>query len=354
MRKHFIRLIGNKRQEEISLEKIETVILGGGRVGDVVVKTPMLKALKEKAPHIRIDVVVDPSAASLLENCPYVDSIILAEKRHRVKLVRIFREIKSAIKSRKKYDLKFDFKDTCNFIHILSLRIASPKFLVGKPRREKYGIKKDELTIFNRYIEPRGGHATEINMNLLEAIGIQDENRKYELHLGDKEEKYKGYFKKDKKNLIFSYKGSTEKKSMSNEDIKYFLNELPTLDENLVIHILTVPSDYGKMLAEVNKLNNPQIKLLPKTKDVAEAAAIVKYGDVLLSVDTGIVHIASAYNIPIVGIYPKAPKTFELFKPKSDEYYVSFGDNPDGTSIDGYDKSKVLKNIKKLLCNKSL
>jgi len=84
---------------------------------------------------------------------------------------------------------------------------------------------------------------------------------------------------------------------------------------------------------------------------VAEASTIVKYGDVLLSVDTGIAHIASAYNTLIVGIYPNAPKTFELFKPKSNKCYVGFGSSPDGTSIEGYDKSEVLKNIKKILCN---
>jgi len=349
MRKYFIRLAGNKKAEKISLEEINSVILGGGRVGDVVVKTPMFKALKERAPHIKIDVVVDPSAASLLENCPHVDSVILAEKRHKVKLVRTFKEVQGALRTRKKYDLKFDFKDTCNFTHILALRLSAPKFLIGKPRREKYGIKKDELTIFNNYIEPKGEHATEINMNLLEAIGIHDENRKYELYLGDREEKYKKYFEKNKKNLIFSYRGSTEKKSMSNEDIKYFLNELPVLDKELLIHILTIPSDYDKMSAEVNELNNPQIKLLPKTKDVAEAAAIVKYGDALLSVDTGIVHIASAYNLPIVAIYPNATLTFLRFEPKSEEYFVSFGTNSDGTSIDGYDKSEVVSNIKKIL-----
>lgn len=195
MRGKFIRLIGNKRAKDINLENINSVILGRGRVGDVVVKTPMFRDLKEKAPHMKIDVVVDPSAASLLENSPYVDNIILAEKRHKIKLVRTYREISDALKNRKRYDLMFDFRDACNFSHILSLRLASPKYLVGKPRREKYGIKGKELTIFNKYIDPKEEHATEINMSLLEAIGIHDENRSYELHLGEKEEKYKGYLK---------------------------------------------------------------------------------------------------------------------------------------------------------------
>lgn len=351
MRGRLTKLIGRKKREEISLEKIDRVLLGGGRVGDVVVKTPMFKALKEHAPHVKIDVVVDPTAASLLENCPYVDKIILAQKRHRVKLVRTYREIMGSVKNRKKYDLVFDFRDACNFTHILSLKIASPKYLVGKPRREKYGIKKDELTIFDKYVIPKGEHATEINMNLLEAIGIFDKNRKYELHLGEREEKYKNYFNKDKINLIFNYKGSTTKKSMSDEDVEFFLNELPKLDKNLVVHILTIPSHYEAMRGKIEKLNNVQVKVLPKTKDVAEAAAIVKYGDALFSVDTGIVHAASAYNLPIVGIYPNAPLTYRRFKPKSDEYYVSFGTNSDGTSIDGYKKDEVIQNLKKVLKN---
>lgn len=132
---------------------------------------------------------------------------------------------------------------------------------------------------------------------------------------------------------------------MKDEDIDYFLNELPKIDKKTMIHILTIPSHYTKMSEKVNNLNNAQIRMLPKTKNVAEAAAIVKYSDILFSVDTGIVHIASTYNIPIVGIYPKVPKTFERFKPKSDKYLVSFGTNEDGTSIDGYSKQEVLDNI---------
>lgn len=42
--------------------------------------------------------------------------------------------------------------------------------------------------------------------------------------IGEKkrEEKYKEFFESDKINLIFNYRGSTEKRSMSDEDIDFF------------------------------------------------------------------------------------------------------------------------------------
>lgn len=116
-----------------------------------------------------------------------------------------------------------------------------------------------------------------------------------------------------------------------------------------MLYVLTIPSHYEMMEGRVEKLNHSQVKVLPKTEDVAEAAAIIKYGDVLFSVDTGIIHVASTYNLPIVGIYPNAPLTYKRFEPKSDKYYVSFGSNPDGTSIDGYDGKEVIKNVRKIL-----
>ena len=82
-------------------------------------------------------------------------------------------------------------------------------------------------------------------------------------------------------------------------------------------------------------------------KDVLEAAAIIKYADMLFSVDTGVIHIASTYNIPIVAIYTEDRETLTIFSPKSEINTVIVGKKEEYLKI--INKEEVLKEIKKTI-----
>ena len=112
--------------------------------------------------------------------------------------------------------------------------------------------------------------------------------------------------------------------------------------------MISVPSEYEILEKLVEKLDRKNIKLLPKTKGIGEAAGILKYSDMLVSVDTGIVHIASAYNIPIVGIYPLTENSAKLFEPKSERYEIVRG-TKSGYTIEGVSLDKVVENVNKIL-----
>ena len=52
-------------------------------IGDVILSTPVARALKEKYPDSRIDMLVVPLAASVAAMNPYVDSVIEYDKKGR-------------------------------------------------------------------------------------------------------------------------------------------------------------------------------------------------------------------------------------------------------------------------------
>lgn len=347
MRGFFIRLIGNKKRKEFKVEDIHKILIPGGRVGDIIVKTPMLRVLSNLNKNVDIDITVEKGCESLLWNHPNINKIIISEKRRKkIKFFRIVEQLISAFKIRNKYDLFFDFTRNPRFFHLLTLRIINPRYLVGCYRMEKFGIKRDELTIFDKYIDTiKEEHAVDINMNALEGFKIDISNRKYELYLGDKEEKYKDYFSKDKVNIVFNFLGSSKSRCLKDEDIEYFIKEIPKLDKEINLYILTIPSIYEKFLTKLEKFQLRNVKLLPKTESILEAAAIIKYSDMLFSVDTGVVHIASVYNIPIVAIYTEDKDTLVIFAPKSEKSTVVIGKKEEYLQI--RDKREVLDEIKK-------
>ena len=349
MREFFIRLIGNKKREKFEPKKIYKILIPGGRVGDIVVKTPMLRELAKLNDNIKIDITVEKGCETLIINHPNIDKIIIGEKRkYKIKIFRIFDQLKEAFKLRNKYDLFFDFTRNPRFFHLLTLRIMNPKYLVGCYRMERFGIKKDELSIFDKYIDIKNeDHAVDINMKALDGFGIDNSNRRYELYLGELEEKYKDYFNKDKINIVFNFLGSSQSRCLKEEDIEYFCKNIPKIDNKIELHILTIPKIYEQIKSKIDTLNLENVKLLPKTKNILEASAIIKYADMLFSVDTGVVHVASVYNIPIVAIYTEDKDTLIIFAPKSDINSVIIGKKEKNLKI--LDKEIVIKNIKETL-----
>lgn len=349
MRGFFIRLIGKKKREKFEPKKIYKILIPGGRVGDIVVKTPMLRELAKLNDNIKIDITVEKGCETLIINHPNIDKIIIGEKRkYKIKIFRIFDQLKEAFKLRNKYDLFFDFTRNPRFFHLLTLRIMNPKYLVGCYRMERFGIKKDELSIFDKYIDIKNeDHAVDINMKALDGFGIDNSNRRYELYLGELEEKYKDYFNKDKINIVFNFLGSSQSRCLKEEDIEYFCKNIPKIGNKIELHILTIPRIYEQTKSKIDILKLKNVKLLPKIKDVLEAAAIIKYADMLFSVDTGVIHIASTYNIPIVAIYTEDRETLTIFSPKSEINTVIVGKKEEYLKI--INKEEVLKEIKKTI-----
>lgn len=351
IRGFFIRLIGNKKQEGFELENIKNILIDGGRVGDIVTKTPLIKALAEMNDNIKIDVRVKKGCDSLLWNHPRVNKIWILDNDRKIKILKIFKTLQSCFEIRKngtKYDLYFDFTINARFFHLLEMRILNPRYIIGSYRMEKFGIKKDELTLFDKYIDKKEeDHAVDMHMKALDGFGIDNSNRKYELYLGELEEKYKDYFNKDKINIVFNFLGSSQSRCLTDEDIEYFCKNISKIDRKIELHLLTIPSIYEKISLKVEEMGLKDVKLLPKTKNILEAAAILKYADMLFSVDTGVIHIASTYNIPIVAIYTEDKDTLNVFAPKSDINSVIIGKKEENLKIPN--RELVIKNIREVL-----
>ena len=110
---------------------------------------------------------------------------------------------------------------------------------------------------------------------------------------------------------------------------------------------MTLPDKYEELKKEIPELKEERIKICEKTKDILEAAAMIKYADILVSVDTGVVHIASVYNIPVISIFPNNENSIEYFSPKSELSYVIKCE--DRNWIRDFDKEEMKKYIEEII-----
>lgn len=351
LRGMIIRLFGNKKRKEIDISKINRILIPSGRIGDIVCSTPFIREIHNLFPNAQLDIYLDKVTTPIMQECPYVN-VITTERSsrfvHKVKPLRVLNAYYDAYLKRGKYDLYFDVTNNLRVYNIVGLRILKPRYALGHYRREAYGIKKDELTIYDKYVSKfKSEHIVDICLGFVEIFGKEVKNRRYEIFLGNKEKKYEDYFEKDKINIIFNYIGGTPNKLLPLEEMKESCYEITQIKENIIVHIMTLPKEYKNLEEEISKWGNPNIKICPLTEDVLDAAALIKYCDALVSVDTGVVHIASAFNVPVISIFPDNDNSIEYFSPKSDYSYVIKCRNK--KFIRDFDKEELREDINDIL-----
>ena len=346
-----IKAIGSKKRKEINKDLVKKILIPGGRIGDIVCSTPFIREIHKIFPKAQMDIYLDKVTSPILEECPYIN-VITTEKSsrlvHKIKILRILFSYYDSFLKRGKYDLCFDFTNNMHIYNILSLRILNPRYILGAFRKEKYGIKKDELTIFTKYISnSKSSHISDICLSFAEYFNPNIENRKYEIYLGDKENKYEKYFNKEKINILFNYIGGAPQKILSLEEVRESCFKIIETNKNIVVYVMTLPNEYEKMTKEIKNWKEERIKLSVKTENILDAAALIKYSDILISVDTDVVHIASAFNIPVISIFPDNDNSIKYFSPKSDFSYVIKCE--DKRYIKNFNKVEMQKIIEKFI-----
>ena len=98
-------------------------------IGDVVMISPSLKALRESYPQARIEIVARPHVAGCFQNHPWVDDVIIHEPRTRHKGLLGFWRLTSELRQRR-YDLAVLFQKAFGAALMASL--------AGVPRRVGY------------------------------------------------------------------------------------------------------------------------------------------------------------------------------------------------------------------------
>jgi len=103
----------------------------GGWIGDMILLTPALRGLKKNFPDCKMSMIVLPLVRELMERNPYLDEIIVYDKRNTQKGFRQMREMASYLRSK-------DF-DTAIILHPNSVKSAILAYMAGI--HERIGLK---------------------------------------------------------------------------------------------------------------------------------------------------------------------------------------------------------------------
>jgi len=270
------------------------------RIGDLLLSTPVIHALRQKYPQAYISMMVAPHAKDIIEGNPYLDEIIVYDKdgKHKSWL----RSFKFAGRiKKKKFDLALILHPT-NRVHLLT-------FLAGIPERLGYNRKIGFLLTRKREHTKQEGkkHEAEYNLDLLSDLGITGNARdlfmpvRNESELWVKDLFVKQGIKDTDKILAVNPGASCPSKVWPAERFAQVAEKLAGR-YNFKILILAGPKDMHLADKVAQGIKVKAINLAGKTS-VSQLASILKRCALFISNDSGPVHIASALGTPVISIF---------------------------------------------------
>ena len=143
----------------------------------------------------------------------------------------------------------------------------------------------------------------------------------YDFYLGkiEKERAYEFISKVDSEIKIgINLDAYSHEKRLKFNDLKKICQSLFQHFEDIKIILLSSPSLMSIKESFVNKLKLDCVITSYKTSSIIDAAALIKNLDLVITPDTSIVHIASAFNVPIISIHENNEKGYKRWAPKSE------------------------------------
>lgn len=257
-----------------------------GKIGDMVVNTLMFREIKKYYPFIKIGVVTKGGAVDIIKNNPYVDKIYYYEK-NRKKIKEL------AIKLRNdKYDLLIDFSEMLRVNQMMLINLALARFNMG--------IEKENWRLFDISLDIRNfnKHISKMYVKILNFLGISDLNIEYDLYPSN----YilKNINLKENDFIIFNPFAASKHRSFSEENIIKFLN---ILEKKYTEKIVIIGEN--EKLTSLKKIKENDKILIFKTQKIMELLELIKYSKFVITPDTAIVHIATAFNKKSICFYRK-------------------------------------------------
>jgi len=286
------------------------LIIRFSSIGDIVLTTPVVRVLRKKYPAADIRFVTKKQYAELVAPNPHLNGVFLLDES----LNALASELKAF-----KPDLVVDLHHNLR-TRILKTLVGGKWLAFNKLNVEKWlkvNLKVDRLPavhIVDRYLETLKSLGIEGDGKGLEfyfgpsAFGISPKGRKLELPEG---------FLGNYVALVIGAKFKTKQLPVA---------KLVELCNGLNRPIILIGGkEDAEVAKEVMKESTAQIYNACGTHTLAESAWLVKQAEVVISHDTGMMHIAAAFNKKIVSVWGNTIPEFGMYPylPQGSPSYIS-------------------------------
>lgn len=278
------------------------LIIRTDRIGDLVLTTPAIKALRQSYPRSRISILVSSVNADLVQGNPYLDEVLVDERLGQHKNLFGFFKLVYQIRS-KKFDLAIIFHTKRRY-NLLS-------FLAGIPNRLGYKNNKFGflLSMPLKDTRPQGTkHEAEYCLDVLRVIGVNGKDLGLYVPLQKDAQDWANQWVEQNNlkqhDFIVIHPGSSDLAKCWPRG--NFAELIDRLIERYTLKIVMIGSLQTISLSEeiLRQSRHPsQIFNLTGKTSLARMVGLLRNARVLVSNDSGPVHVAAGLGINVISLF---------------------------------------------------
>lgn len=330
--------------DSIQLTNVNRILLlRQDRIGDVIVSTPIIRALRRHLPEARIDMVLSTNNTAVRQAVePYVDHIHVFRKSllHLLLLRRTLR--------RERYDLVIDLMDNASSTSALLVSGTNARFAIGVDK-----VNRGVYTHVVPLADQSRVHIVERIARLTWPLGISIEGDDLRLSfpLSDQQRSSaRQALARDSSERILAVNisGSDTHRMYPEEKMISALCQIRewcrsrSIDD-VGMRIMSAPAhaDMAKRIAAASG-----VAVIPPQSSYGSFAACITESDMLLTPDTSAVHVAAAHGIPSVVLFSQDARGLLPWTPYASPCWPCITDSG---ALEAINPSEVVHAVQQLI-----
>ena len=279
------------------------LIIKMSSLGDVIHALPTLYAVRKNWPHAKITWAVHPQFAHILPGKPWIDEVILIEKKG-LKSFSYLRQLRKVLHSRQ-FDMTLDLQCIA--------KSAIVSFLSGAP--EKYGyweLREGSKLVNKALVGPHQyDHVIERYLDTVRVLGGTVDAIEFPLPKSQEAWDHvqqlwaeRGLEREDinRGNYIVVAPGA--RWAVKEWPIPHFSQLCKRLvEDGQNVVLMGAPADQDKSQAIVDAVQDPRLIDMTGATSLEELTELIRYSKLYISADTGPLHLANALKKPLIAMY---------------------------------------------------
>jgi N-acetylglucosaminyldiphosphoundecaprenol N-acetyl-beta-D-mannosaminyltransferase len=283
-------------------------------IGDLIVSTPALSALRESKPDAHIALLTTAHASPILNRTNLVDEIITFDKGQFNSSRAFFRPDNL----RQIFGLRRGHYDAVIFFHHFTLKLGTLKFALialATGAKRCIGLDNGNGWFLTERI-PDGGfgakHQAQYWLDLVGLLGAETSPRSAVIGKADPDSEFPI---PNKKPRIIIHAGSGGYSMARRWDAQKFAQVADRLVETYQAEIVLVGTKDDDGLAVKTAMKHEPVDMIGKTK-LDGLARLITDADLFIGADSGVMHVAAATGTPIVAVFgPSNPYAWSPWTP---------------------------------------
>jgi ADP-heptose:LPS heptosyltransferase len=280
------------------------LIIRFSSIGDIVLTTPVVRCIKLQYPHATIHYLTKKSFKGIVETNPYIDQVIVLEDSWE----QMIYELKQT-----NYTAIIDLHHNLRTLRIKKALKQTPAYSFNK-----LNFKKWLYTAFKINTLPQN-HIVQRNLNTAAFLNLVDDGKGLDYFIPEKDT--------IQPNDIpvlhqFGYIGIVIGAALKTKQLP--LNKLKELCSQIKYPIILLGGPEDKIIGnETALIDDTRIYNACGKFNLNESADLVRKAKLIISNDTGLMHIAAAFKKPIISIWGNTVPLFGM-NPFYGAYFQAF------------------------------